>query len=128
MSGSLLSKARVDSKKYITRGGFHESITMETVDGLITVETTGFASKHWNNFDTDGLPINSKNAHICVDENDLISKSYPVRNQDGEIYLRNHRVRVSDSSNEIKNYLIKEWFPNETLGLIVCILSDYEDV
>ena len=126
MAGSLLNRIRLDSKKYIKQGGFEEDIIMTNVNGDASVETTGFVSKHWNNFDSDGLPINSKNAHICIDEDDLVSKSYPVRNQKNEVHLKNHRVSVKDSSGILKRYLIKEWYPDETLGLIVCILSDYD--
>lgn len=126
MSGKLLIRARIDSKKYITKGGFQEDIILETADGLKTVETTGFVSKHWVNFSSDGLPLNSKNAHICLDEDALVLLDYPVRNEDNEVHLQNHKVRTKDSSGGLKEYVIKEWFPDETLGLIVCILSDYE--
>ena len=126
MSGNLLNKARRDSKKYITKGGFQEDIVLKTVNGLTTIETTGFVSKHWINYDTDGSSVNSKNAHICIDEDDLVLKNYPVRNANNEVSLMNHRVTTKDSSGIEKKYLIKEWFPDETLGLIVCILADYE--
>lgn len=126
MSGNLLNRARRDSKRFITKGGFQENIVLKTTNGLISVETTGLASKHWINFDTDGSSVNSKNAHICIDEDALVLLGYPVRNSSNEVSLFNHRVLVPDSSGIIKEYLIKEWFPDETLGLIVCILSDYE--
>lgn len=126
MSGNLLNKARRDSKKFITKGGFQENIVLKTTNGLISIETTGFVSKHWINFDSGGESINSKNSHICIDEDALVLLGYPVRNSDGEVSLFNHRVSTPDSSGLVKEYLIKEWFPDETLGLIVCILSDYE--
>ena len=125
MSGKLLDRARKDAKKYVTKGGFQEKITLTTPDSSISIETTGFASKHWINFDTDGNASNSKNAHICLDETELIKANYPVRNADKEVYLLRHRVAVEDSSKEVKNYVIIESFPDETLGLIVCILGDY---
>lgn len=126
MAGKTLDKARRDAKKYVTKGGFHEDINMETVDGSVSVDITGFVSKHWINYDTDGSAVNSKNAHICIDEDALIKLNYPVRNQDDEVYLMNHRVKTTDSTGSLKSYLVKEWFPDESLGLIVCILSDYE--
>ena len=126
MSGNLLNKARRDSKKYVTKGGFQEDILLETTNGLTTLETKGFVSKHWINFDTDGSSVNSKNAHICLDEDELILGSYPIRNSDNEVSLMNHRVTTKDSTGVEKKYVIKEWFPDETLGLIVCILGDYE--
>lgn len=127
MSGGLLNKARRDSKKYITKGGFEENISLQTANGLISIETTGFVSKHHINFGTDGSAINAKNAHICISEEELVLKAYPVRNFQNEVYLLNHKVLAEDSSGVVKKYIIKEWFPDETLGLIVCILSDYNE-
>lgn len=126
MRGNLLNKARRDSKKYITKGGFQEDIVLKTTDGLTTLETTGFVSKHWVSFDTDGNSANSKNAHICLSEDELVLANYPVRNSQNEVHLLNHRVSTTDSSGLVKKYVIKEWYPDETLGLIVCILGDYE--
>jgi hypothetical protein len=127
MSGNLLAKARRDVKKFIKSGGFQEDISLITPDGTTTLITAGLASKHWINFDSDGLPINSKNAHICIDEDVLTVNDYPYRDADGDISLKKHKIDVKDSSGIIKNYVIKEWFPDETLGLIVCILGDYDN-
>jgi|TARA_R110000782_G_scaffold180865_1_gene271309 hypothetical protein len=126
MTGNLLNRARKDSKKYVTNGGFQEDITLKTPNGLFELQTTGLVSKHWINYDTDGTSVNSKNAHICLDEESLTLLGYPVRNSSQEVYLKNHRVSVKDSSGFLKEYVIKEWFPSETFGLIVCILGDYE--
>lgn len=126
MAGKLLNRARLDAKKYITRGGFEEDITLIAPNGGPTLETKGWATKHWINFESDGNPINSKNAHICIDETLLTEAGYPLRNSDQEVHLKNHRVAVKDSSGIVKNYIVNEWFPDETLGLIVCILGDYQ--
>lgn len=125
MAGNTLNKARRDAKKYVTKGGFQENIILKTANGLKTIETTGFVSKHWISFDTDGNAANSKNAHICLDESELVKLEYPVRNNQDEVYLRGHKVSTEDSTGRVKEYVIKEWFPDETLGLIVCILGDY---
>ena len=71
MAGGILLAVRKDAKSYITKGGFESDITLKTPNGITTIETTGFASKHHINFDTDGVPVNAKNAHICIDENEL---------------------------------------------------------
>ena len=126
MAGNLLNRAKRDAKKYITKGGFEEDIILSNSDGSVVVELTGWVTKHWINFDTDGNPTNSKNAHICLDEETLFNLGYPVRNLNKEIHLFNHKVSTKDSSGELKNYVINEWFPDETLGLIVCILGDFE--
>lgn len=128
MSGRILQLARQDSKRYVTVGGFEEDITLTTQDRTITVSTTGYSTKHWINFDTDGLPVNAKNAHVCVDENKLIALGYPTRNAKGEVALRKNIVQCSDSTGVVKKYVVNEQHPNETLGLIVLILGDYTGI
>jgi hypothetical protein len=126
MAGNILQKARRDAKKYITKGGCEEDIILTSADGLSVLETKGWVSKHWINFETDGNPANSKNAHITLDEELLKSENYPVRNSSQEVSLYRHKVTTKDSTGVNKNYSIIEWLPDETLGLIVCILGDYE--
>lgn len=128
MSGSLLSAARKDAKRYVKEGGFQEDIFLSTPSGHIGVNITGLKSKHHFEYESDGTLLNDRNAHICIDEDDLAAENYPVRDSNGEINLINHRVRATDSSGEEKNYIIKENLPDETLGLIVCLLGDFEFV
>ena len=127
MSGKLLDRARADAKKFVTKGGFQEEIKLVSLSpNPVTINTIGLASKHWINFDTDGIPVNSKNAHICLNEQELSENNYPYRNSEQEVDLFNHRVSVKDSTGILKEYVIKEWYPNETLGLLICILKDYD--
>lgn len=125
MSGGILQAARADFKKFITTGGFQEEIILSTPDGSTVINTTGLATKHHINFDTDGNPVNSKNVHICIDESDLVAKGYTVRNSAKEVALLNHLVSFPDNTGIIKNYKIRETLPDETLGGIVCLLEDY---
>lgn len=124
MSGSLLTIARSEARGYLSSGGFEELIDLKTPDGAIAVQINGWATKHHLNFDTDGTVINSKNAHICLSETELVELGYPVRVNE-EVSLKDHLVTVKDSSGLEKNYVIRENYPNETLGLIACILGDY---
>jgi hypothetical protein len=126
MAGSILQAARKDAKKYVNGGGFESSITITNPSSSISIEITGWASKHHISFDTDGAPINAKNAHICIDEEVLNAAGYPVRVNE-EVQLLNHKIEVKDSSGVIKKYIIKENFPDETLGLIVCVLGDLDE-
>jgi len=119
--------ARRDAKFFVMNGGFEESITITTPSADKTISLTGLATKHFINFDSDGLPINSKNVHICINENVLVAQGYPVRNAKTEIALLNHIITYPDSTGVVKKYIIRENFPDETLGLIVCILNDYKD-
>ncbi len=127
MSGSILQAAMADAKKIITGGGFDSPIVLETPTGDMTLETTGLTSKHHLSFDTDGSPVSAQNAHVCVDEAKLLEANYPVRNAAGKIHLYQHKIKVKDSSNIEKTYVVSEQFPNETLGLITLTLSNWQD-
>lgn len=122
-AGKLLALARRDSNKIITKGGFEVVIQLQTPSNDLTVSVSGLGSKHFINFDSDGLPINSKNVHICISESDLVSLEYPVRNAKNEVSLLNHLVVFKDSTGFDRSYKVSENYPDETLGLIVCILS-----
>jgi len=123
--GRILDIARRDAQRYVTTGGFADEITLTTPSNDKTITISGLASKHFINFDSDGNSINSKNAHITISETVLKDNSYPVRNARDEVTLIKHKVAVKDSTGDVKNYVILENFPDETLGLIVCILGDY---
>jgi len=85
----------------------------------------GLATKHNNSVTTDGIPVNAKNVHVSLIESYLVALGVTVRNLNGEVNLRNYRVSFPDSSGVTKNYIIKETMPDETTGVIVCILGDY---
>ena len=123
---SLLDTAKASIQRITTdTNGFGVSMVMIAPDGT-TKTVTGLHTKHHINVDTDGDQVNSKNAHISISEAVLTSVGYPVRNADQEVNLKGHRVNVADSTGIVKNYVIQEWFPDERIGLIVCILGDYE--
>lgn len=89
-----------------------------------TITINVIHSKHHLRFDTDGNPVNSKNAHLSFAESNMVG--YVIRNGAGEVSLKGHRVTVKDSTGLDKQYVISQGFPDEMLGLIVCILSDFE--
>lgn len=127
--GSLLEQARKDARKIINSGGFEEKITISNPSGVYITEVNGLHSKHWISQDTDGNLINGKNAHICISEKDLTDAGLVTRNPSNQnVALRNYIVSAKDSSGTEKKYIINETFPSETLGLIVCILGDYNEL
>lgn len=94
-------------------------------NGQITLH--GLHTKHHMAVEVEtGKQVNSKNAHCSFSEKFLTDAGYPVRDNSGEVYLKNHRVAVKDSTGVVKEYVILQWFPDETIGLIVCILGDFE--
>ena len=122
--GDLLDAARKDSKRYVKAGGFEVDLRITNKDKSWFLDIKGFYTNHHINFDSDGTPINSKNVHICIDKEDLINDNYPLVNPRGDVDLINHLVTVKEGSAEL-DFIVKEQFPNETLGLIVCVLSEY---
>jgi len=105
--------------------GFGVAINITTPDNVTSVDVVGVHTKHHLGIDTEGNQVNSKNAHIGISEQVLIDAGYPVRNAGGEVSLKDHKIIVKDSTTFDKNYVVDQWFPDETIGLIVCILSDY---
>lgn len=119
-----LLQAKYDWLRFSTAGGFEVDITLTPPVGD-HIHCKGLATKHHNSVGTDGLPINAKNAHCSFIESHLTGLGYTVRDANGEVNLRNHRVSYTDSSGVVKEYIIKETMPDETVGVIVCILGDY---
>ena len=125
MSGKILELARSASKFAMSQSGFEEDVTIISPNGSSTAEVQGLATKHYIGFNEVGAQISSKNAHVCVYESDLVGLNYPVRDSNNEISLYRHRVNVADSTGNVKNYIVTEQYPNESLGFIVLILGSY---
>lgn len=119
-----LSRAKYDWNRFTVNGEFKVDITLIPPGGD-PVSITGLGIKHHNSINTDGIPVNSKNAHITLIESDLVDNGITVRDSNKEVNLKNYLVSFKDSSDVSKNYIIKETMPDETVGVIVCILGDY---
>jgi len=120
-----LELARRDMQNYNSMGWSTE-ISIKPNDAAAFTIITGFATKHHLSIDTDGMPVNSKNAHVSLNETILTAAGYTVRNANLEVALIDHIVSYADSSGVIKLYKISEVMPDETLGQITCFLVDYE--
>ncbi len=104
---------------------FGVMITLTSPSGPSLV-INGLHTKHHLAVDTEGNIVNSKKASLSFSESLLISP-YPCRNNFQEVDLKNHLASVKDSTGIIKNYLIQQWFPDEAIGLIVCVLEDIDN-
>jgi hypothetical protein len=120
-----LVNAIADWKRLVNNGGFGVNVTLTPPGSSTSKIVKGIAVKHHTSVSTDGLPVNSINVHVSIIESDLIALSYTVRNAAGEVDLRNHRASFADANGTTKNYIIKETMPDETVGLITCILGRY---
>lgn len=120
---NLLDTARLDASR-IVQGEFSSPCTITNPQRTVSVSLNALNTKHHITINPEtGQPVNSKNAHICLSESKLNELGYVTR-VNNEISLVNHFVQVSDSTGLTKKYKISETWPNETLGLIVCILQD----
>lgn len=119
----LIEQAKSDIARFTSNDReFGIELILTAPDGE-TATINGLHTKHHLSVDTDGNIVNAKNAHIAFSE--TILEGYPLR-INGEVNLNNHRISAKDSTGVLKHYKIKQWFPDETVGLIVCILQDYE--
>jgi len=114
-----------------------QQITTDTVSGAgipITLispgadvaNIVGIATKHHIGIDDEGNVVNTKNVHISFSEKQLTDASYPTRDSDGEVSLYGHKATWIDSTGSSITYAIREFFPDETMGVILCILGDLE--
>lgn len=137
----ILDLARADAKRITTDlNGFAVLMTFKTptsgsfdysfdfsFNSSQMFTLTGLHTKHHQGINGEtGQRINTKTASVTVDENKFNDVGYPVRNANREVDLRDHQVAVKDSTGVVCTYVVREWFPDEALGIIVCILGDFE--
>jgi hypothetical protein len=121
--GRVLTLARGDARRILSEMGFETGITLANDE--LSARVNGLAPVHHLAFDTDGRPVNTKQAHVTVSEESLNEAGFPARNNNGEVYMRGVLVTFADSSGKEKTYTVKENHADETLGIIVLILGSY---
>lgn len=126
----MMDIARRDARTFVTSksGGFAVDAVLIDANG-VEASIQLIHTKHHLTYDEDrATMVNMKNAHICFSEADLnsIAPTYQLRNADKEVFMKGHKVRVKDSTGVEFTYVMNEWYPDETLGLIVCIIGDFE--
>lgn len=125
-AGKILAQARIDAAKFTEAGGFQVDVTLTTPDGSVSVDVTGTGSGRWIMFDNEGNGVNAGKNSIRFVESTLNGLGYPVRNSNGKVAIRKHKVNYLDSNGNLQTYLIEEVYPNGTTGLIICIMGDAE--
>lgn len=123
----MLEQAQADIKRIRTDlAGFTKSLAFTSSDGLQMAIIFGMFAKIHMATDTDGNAVNVKKAHVSVSESALTDLGYTTRNAENLCILKGHKILVTDSTGVIYSGIIKEIFPDETIGLIVCFLGDFE--
>lgn len=119
----LIEQAQTDIRKITSNlNDFGVPLFFESPTGD-TATIAGFHSKHHLKISTEGAAVNGRNAHVSFSEKLLTDLSYPVRNGNSEVDLKGHKVTAKDSTGIDKKYVIEQYFQDETVGLIVCILG-----
>lgn len=128
---SLLEQIRIDIQDITSNANeFGVELTLTAPNGQ-TATLTGLHTKHHLGFDSDsGRDVNTKNAHVSFSEQALIdvNPAYPLRDANNEVHLREHKIKAKDSTGREWTYKVLSWFPDETVGLIVCVLNDWKAV
>lgn len=92
----------------------------------VNVTIIGVSVKHHMGYDSEGNLIRTKNASAVFSEKAMLDVGYSIRGTNGEVNMDKHKVQIKDSTGNFYKYSVKSWLPDETLGLIVCILNAHE--
>jgi hypothetical protein len=84
-------------------------------------------TKHHFEYDLQAAQeINTLKAHVAVSEQEFIDLGYPVRNTRGFVNMKGHKVKASDANGREWTYVVAEFFENDKVGVIICILGEFE--
>lgn len=123
-----LERARADAIRYI-EGDFGKEVTLYTPDKLTTYTVTGLASKHHLGIDPNtGIPVNSENIHISFSEKTLNDLEITTRDSNNKVTLLGWFVKITETNYMNGDYKIVQNWPDETLGLIICILTVHSGI
>lgn len=125
---NILQKAKADWRK-LSQSAFDLELTFTNPDGE-TATIKGIGTRHSLSMDTDGMPVNMPNNHVTFCE-ELIQEAnadYIIREPGSEeVKMTGHRVAFADSTGTVQEHIIKQAWPDQTVGMVVCILENEED-
>lgn len=121
---SLLDIAREDYRNILKDVNEWSVPIVFTSKNNVTANVVGHGMTHNITYGTDGQVVNGKNTHVTIVEKDLTDLGYPTRNTRGVVSMSEHTVSFIDTNGVNNFYLVSQYFPDETLGTIVCILTD----
>lgn len=119
-----IQRAIRDAQRFVTSGGFNSTLLLTPPNGD-EIAVQGIPSRHHIEFDQDGYPINSTNAHVLLSENSLTALGLTIRNSRDEVALDGWVVKWMDGTGRQRSYKIIQTKPSETLGLIICTIGRY---
>ena len=122
---NLLERARQDWQKHTSaEAGFGVEITFyDRPSAEVVIKGIGMA--HHMSEDSEGHEINTRNSHISFSEKLANDAGIVTRNNAGEVDLEGAKISFLDSASILRRYSIKQVFPDETVGVIYCVLNSY---
>lgn len=88
------------------------------------VEVMGMATRHHLGIDPDTRTlVNSRNTQCTVSEELLTEQGFETRNASGDVSMLNVYVRYNDGTGTERTYKISQVYPDDTIGLIICVLE-----
>lgn len=119
---SLLELARRDIANISSNAsGFGVSMSFISPDSPPeTCTVNGLFSRHHIDVSRQGVAFNNRMAHVSVSEDVFDEANYTIRNANGEVDLKGHKVTVENIQ-----YIVNQWFPSDTGKLITIILGKY---
>lgn len=93
-----------------------------------TAQVKGIGTNNAITFETDGQEAIGKSMHIGFSEAALLASNstYPTRNDDDEVDIDAHRVSFIDARGKERFYAVKNHYPDETVGMIMCDLERFK--
>ena len=92
---------------------------------MTSVTGAGLAIKHSIVVNPQtGTTVRGKTARVTISEAAWVALNYPVRNSNNVVRLKDDLVSFVDSAGITYNGIVREVYPDETTGCIVCILGD----
>lgn len=123
----LMDKIRQDVVRITSNDAEFAVPAVFTAPTNETITINVIHTKHHLGVDTDGNMVNSKKASIAFAESLLIAPYPLIRVAPSfEVDLKDHKIVAPDITGQVRNYIVDQSFPDETIGLIVCILADVE--
>lgn len=124
---SVLALAKEGWEKF-SQSSFDLDLNLVSPDGLQTAVIKGIGTDNERTLDTDGQEMIGRIVHIGFSENALLTAfpNYPTRNDKDEVSLQSHLVSFLDSRGVLKDYKVKQTYPDSTIGMIMCDCSDYK--
>lgn len=90
------------------------------------INIIGLHTRHHLGVNTDGQTVESRTSHAAFMETQVTGQGESIRNGQGDVDLDKWTLKAPDSTGTEHTYAFQKRFPDETFGLITCILEDYQ--